>query len=111
VTRYIWVSFTISGAFVALAGSLGALLNNFTSPLDLHWTLSGDFVVMIVLGGMRRFWGPFVGAVIFVVVQNYVSSVTNNWMTYIGLMFVLIVLLFPSGILGYLISWQKRLKY
>lgn len=111
ITRYVWISFTISGLLVALAGSLNALLNNFTSPLDLHWVLSGDMVIMVVLGGMRRFWGPFVGALIFVIVQDYVSSVTNNWMTYIGLMFVLIVLIFPSGVLGYLMSWKKHLRF
>jgi branched-chain amino acid transport system permease protein len=76
------------------------LLFNFTSPQDLHWILSGNFVIMIVLGGMRSFFGPLVGVVIFVVAQDYLSSVTGNWMTFIGMIFVSIVLLFPKGILG-----------
>ena len=67
---------------------------------DLHWILSGNFVIMIVLGGMRSFFGPLVGVVIFVVAQDYLSSVTGNWMTFIGMIFVSIVLLFPKGILG-----------
>jgi branched-chain amino acid transport system permease protein len=75
-------------------------LFNFTSPQDLHWILSGNFVIMIVLGGMRSFFGPLLGVIIFVVAQDYLSSLTGNWMTFIGLIFVLIVLLFPRGVLG-----------
>jgi branched-chain amino acid transport system permease protein len=100
VERHIWLSFVISGALCALAGSLYALLSNFTDPRSLHWTLSGNFVIMAVLGGMRSFWGPLVGAAIFVVLQDYVSSHTENWMSFIGLFFVLVVLFFPRGVLG-----------
>ena len=51
---------------------------------------------------MRSFWGPFLGAVIYIVAQDYLSSVTQNWMTYIGLIFVLSVLFFPQGLLGFI---------
>lgn len=102
VERHIWLSFVISGAFCALAGSLYALLSNFTDPRSLHWTLSGNFVIMAVLGGMRSFWGPLVGAAVFVVLQDYLSSHTENWMSFIGLFFVLVVLFFPRGVLGIL---------
>jgi branched-chain amino acid transport system permease protein len=107
VDLYIWAAFAISALFTALAGSLNAMLFNFTSPQDLHWILSGNFVIMIVLGGMRSFFGPLFGVVIFVVAQDYLSSLTDNWMTMIGLLFVLIVLLFPKGILG-MIARQGR---
>ena len=100
VDRYVWASFAVAGFITAFAGTLNAMLFNFTSPQDLHWILSGDFVIMIVLGGMRSFFGPLLGVVIFVVAQDYLSSVTGNWMTFIGLIFVLIVLLFPKGVLG-----------
>jgi len=100
VDRYVWASFAVAGFITAFAGTLNALLFNFTSPQDLHWILSGDFVIMIVLGGMRSFFGPLLGVIIFVVAQDYLSSVTGNWMTLIGLLFVLIVLLFPKGVLG-----------
>ncbi len=105
--RYIWACFAIAGTITALAGALEAYLNNFTSPQDLHWTLSGDFVIMVVLGGMRSFWGPLAGAAIFVIVQDYLSTLTVNWMSFIGLVFVVVVLLFPRGLLGYL---QRRPK-
>ena len=100
VERHIWISFVISGGFAALAGTLYALLSNFTDPRSLHWTLSGNFVIMAVLGGMRSFWGPLIGAAIFVVLQDYVSSHTQNWMSFIGLFFVLVVTFFPRGVMG-----------
>jgi branched-chain amino acid transport system permease protein len=100
VERYVWAAFAIAGFITAFAGALNALLFNFTSPQDLHWILSGNFVIMIVLGGMRSFFGPLIGVIIFVVAQDYLSSVTGNWMTFIGMIFVLIVLLFPRGVLG-----------
>src|SRR5690242_21367232 len=107
---YVWAAFAISGTLTAVAGTLNAMLFNFTSPQDLHWILSGNFVIMIVLGGMRKFWGPLVGVTIFVVAQDYLSSLTDNWMTAIGLLFVLLVLLFPKGILGLLARRGRELK-
>jgi len=100
VERYVWAAFAIAGFITAFAGSLNALLFNFASPQDLHWILSGNFVIMIILGGMRSFFGPLIGVIIFVVAQDYLSSVTGNWMTFIGMIFVFIVLVFPKGILG-----------
>jgi branched-chain amino acid transport system permease protein len=99
--RYLAISFAISGFVVALAGGLNAMLDNFTSPNTLNYSLSGDFLIIAVLGGMRNFWGPLVGAVIFVMVRDYVSSITDNWMTVIGLVFVVSVLFFPMGVLGF----------
>lgn len=100
IDRHIWLSWVISCLFVSLAGTLYGLLNNFSDPHDLHWSQSGDFVIMAVLGGMRSFWGPLIGAAIFVVLQDYLSSQTQNWMSFIGLFFVLVVLFFPRGVLG-----------
>ena len=102
VEQHIWIAFVISGFFAALAGTFYALLSNFTDPRSLHWTLSGNFVIMAVLGGMRSFWGPLIGAAIFVVLQDYVSSHTENWMSIIGLFFVLVVTFFPRGVLGFI---------
>jgi len=105
VERHLWLSFVISCAFVSLAGTLYALLNNFTDPRALRWDMSGNFVIMAVLGGMRSFWGPLIGAGVFVVLQDYVSSHTENWMSVVGLIFVLVVLFFPRGVVGLL---QRR---
>jgi branched-chain amino acid transport system permease protein len=105
IERHIWLSFSLSCFFTALAGSLYALLNNFADPMALHYSLSGEIVIMTVMGGMRAFWGPLLGAAVFVVLQDYISSMTVNWMSFIGLIFVLVVLFFPRGLLGML---QRR---
>ena len=96
------MAFSISCGFTALAGALYALLNNFADPMGLHYSLSGEIVIMTVMGGMRSFWGPLLGAAVFVVLQDYLSSVTVNWMSFVGLLFVLVVLFFPRGLLGFL---------
>jgi branched-chain amino acid transport system permease protein len=102
VEQHVWLSFTISTFFTSLAGALYALVNNFADPTTLNYIISGDIVIMAVMGGMRSFWGPLLGAAMFVALQDYISSMTVNWMSFIGLMFVLVVLFFPRGLLGYL---------
>ena len=104
---HVWLSFVISCLFVSVAGALYALLNNFTDPRALRFDLSGNFVIMAVLGGMRSYWGPLIGAAIFVALQDYVSSHTQNWMSVIGLVFVLVVRFFPRGVLGMLRGGAK----
>jgi branched-chain amino acid transport system permease protein len=105
VERHIWLAFSISCFFTALAGTLYALLNNFADPLGLNYVMSGNIVMITVMGGMRTFWGPLIGAVLFVMLQDYVSSMTTNWMFFVGMSFVLVVLLFPRGLMGVL---QRR---
>jgi branched-chain amino acid transport system permease protein len=102
VERHIWLAFTLSCFFIGLAGALYALLNNFADPRSLHYSQSGELVIMAVMGGMRSFWGPLLGAAVFVVLQDYISSHTTNWQSFIGALFVLVVLLFPRGLLGFL---------
>jgi branched-chain amino acid transport system permease protein len=100
VDRHIWMSWVISCFFVSVAGTLYALLNDFVDPRAVRWDQSGMFVIMAVLGGMRSFWGPLIGATIFIVFEDYLSSHTENWESFIGLFFVIIVLFFPRGVLG-----------
>jgi branched-chain amino acid transport system permease protein len=102
VEFHVWLSFTISAFFTSVAGALYALLNNFADPSALNYVISGDLVIMAVMGGMRSFWGPLIGAAVFVVLQDYISSMTVNWMSWIGLIFVVVVLFFPRGILGFI---------
>jgi len=100
VERHVWMSFSISCFIAALAGTLYALLNNFADPLTLHYTLSGYFVVMTVIGGMRTFWGPLVGA-------RLVRDAAGLYLVDDGeldvvhrVIFILVVLFFPRGLLG-----------
>ena len=107
VERYVWAAFAIAGFITAFAGTLNALLFNFTSPQDLHWILSGQFRDHDRARRHAQLLRPAVGVIIFVVAQDYLSSVTGNWMTFIGMIFVLIVLLFPKRLLGTL-RWPRR---
>src|ERR1700756_938931 len=102
VDWHIWIAFTLSCFFMGFAGALYALLNHFADPRGLHYSQSGDFVMMAVMGGMRSLWGPLLGAAVFVVLQDYLSSITINWMSFVGMLFVAIVLFFPRGLLGFL---------
>ena len=102
VERHIWIAFTLSCFFMGFAGALYALVNNFADPRGLHYSQSGDFVMMAVMGGMRSFWGPMLGAAVFVVLQDYLSSITINWMSFVGMLFVAVVLFFPRGLLGFI---------
>jgi branched-chain amino acid transport system permease protein len=106
VERHIWLAFSISCFFTGLAGSLYALLNNFADPSALNYVMSGNIIMITVMGGMRTFWGPLLGAVLFVMLKDYVSSMTTNWMFFVGITFVLVVLVFPRGLVG---AIQKRL--
>jgi len=108
IEQHIWLAFTISCFLVALAGTLNALLNNFADPTMLNYTQSGEIVIMIVLGGIRSFWGPLIGAAVFVVLQDYLSSLTTNWMSFLGAIFVLMVLFFPRGVLG--MHWLDAIR-
>jgi branched-chain amino acid transport system permease protein len=108
VDRYIWASFAIAGLFAGLAGALNALQNNFISPANLYWIESGNFVIMAVLGGMRSFWGPLIGSIILFGIQDYVSTYfPNNWEIFIGILFIIVVVFFPNGVLGIL---RQRMK-
>ena len=102
VELHIWIAFTLSCFFMGFAGALYALVNNFADPRGLHYSQSGDFVMMAVLGAMRNFWGPLLGAAVFVVLQDYLSSITINWMSFVGMLFVAVVLFFPRGLLGFI---------
>jgi branched-chain amino acid transport system permease protein len=101
VERHVWLSFVVSALFASLAGALFALLNNFIDPRALRWDQSGNFVIMAVLGGMRSFWGPLLGAGVFILLQDFISTRTQNWMSFVGAFFVLVVLFFPRGVLGF----------
>jgi branched-chain amino acid transport system permease protein len=102
VDWHIWASFTLSCFFMSFSGGLYALLNNFADPSNLFYTMSGNLVIMAVLGGIRSFWGPLIGAAVFVMLQDYVSSMTTNWMSFVGLLFIVVVLFFPKGLLGFM---------
>jgi len=99
-TAYKLLSFTIAGAFAGLAGGLYAIFNSFISPDAIYWTSSGDILIMTMLGGAGTLIGPAIGAAVFLLMKNVVSSYSEHWLAIVGVTFICCVLFFPGGIWG-----------
>lgn len=98
--RYKLFAFVLSAALAGLAGSTKALVFQLASLTDVHWHMSGEVVLMTLLGGLGTIFGPVVGAFVIIAMQNYLS-VLDQWVTVIqGAIFVICVLLFRRGIVG-----------
>jgi branched-chain amino acid transport system permease protein len=107
-TVYKWGAFAISGVFAGLAGGLYTLLINSAFASVLDWTQSGNVVMMTLLGGGTvNFFGPILGAAIFIVSRDFLSAYWESWMLIYGLIFVFVIVFIPSGILG-LIGGKKQ---
>lgn len=102
--------YIVSSFFSALAGSLMAGIDNSIHTDMLYWTTSGEVILMSVLGGIGQFFGPFIGAGVIIVVQDVIGSRTEYWPLMIGLIMMVMVLLFPRGIVGEFRSLGTRLK-
>ncbi len=101
-TRYRLVCFVISGTMCGLAGALLANNTDFVSPAVMYWTRSGDLMVMVILGGMGSLFGPVIGAVVYLVLEEFLSQVTEYWAMIMGPLLLLIVLFGRGGIDGLL---------
>jgi len=98
---YKWASFTLSGMISGLAGAMFALQHGSVFPQYLYWTESGNVVMITIMGGgVVNFFGPVLGAGIFVILQNAIGALTEHWLFLLGLTFILIVMVIPEGILG-----------
>jgi branched-chain amino acid transport system permease protein len=102
VFRYRLVCFVIAGTLCGLAGVLLANHTDFISPAMMHWTRSGDLIVMVVLGGMGSAFGPLIGAVVLLVLEEALSGITEYWQIILGPLLLLIVLFARGGIVGML---------
>ncbi len=100
--RYKLVCFVIAGTICGLAGALLANHTEFVSPAMMHWTRSGDLIVMVVLGGMGSLFGPVVGAVALLVLEEALSGITEYWQIILGPLLLLVVLFARGGIIGLL---------
>jgi branched-chain amino acid transport system permease protein len=100
--RYRLACFVIAGTMCGLAGALLANNTDFISPAVMYWTRSGDLMVMVILGGMGSLFGPVVGAVVYLVLEELLSEVTEYWALIIGPLLLLIVLFGRGGIMGLL---------
>ena len=95
------VVFVVAAFFGGLAGSLYAPFAGFASPDLFFWILSGQVLVMVIIGGAGTLAGPIVGAAFFYLLEHYLSAITNSWALVLGVIFILFVLFVPEGIWGF----------
>jgi len=109
VDRYKLLAFVLSAALAGLAGSLKTLVMGFATLSDVHWTMSGEVILMTLLGGVGTFFGPVMGAGIVITLQNTLADKVGSWVNVIiGVIFVLCVLAFRKGLIGELQAWLER---
>ena len=106
--RYKLLAFVISGGIAGLAGATKAIVFQLASLTDVHWTMSGEVVLMTLLGGLGTIFGPVIGAAIIITMQNYLAQL-GAWVTVVqGVIFVICVLAFRRGVMGELGAWLKK---
>ena len=106
--RYRLVCFIIAGAGAGLAGALIANQTEYVSPGLMHWTRSGEILVMVLLGGMGTLFGPVLGAATLLLVEELLSIYTEHWMVYLGPFLILVVLFAKRGIYGWLAGGSAK---
>ena len=106
--RYKLLAFVLSAALAGLAGGTKALVFQLASLTDVHWSMSGEVVLMTLVGGLGTIFGPVVGALVIVAMANYLAQL-GAWVTVVqGIIFVICVLTFRRGIVGELGHWLKK---
>jgi branched-chain amino acid transport system permease protein len=96
------VAFVLSGMLTALAGALYADLNRFVSPSMLSWHMSGELIVLVVLGGVGRLAGPLAGATLYVLLEHFLGGTTERWQFFLGLALLAVVLVGRGGLMSLL---------
>lgn len=109
VYRYKLAAFTLGGALAALAGSLTAQHTAFISPELLTWTTSGEVLIVVIVGGLGSLVGPAAGAAVMVLAMHHLSGLTDYWMFFLGLFFVVVVLFAGNGFYGLVEAARRRL--
>jgi branched-chain amino acid transport system permease protein len=112
VDRYKLLAFVLSAALTGLAGSLKTLVMGFATLSDVHWSMSGEVILMTLLGGVGTFFGPVMGSGIVIALQNLLADKVGSWVTVIiGAIFVLCVLAFRKGVVGGLLAFRERRRH
>jgi branched-chain amino acid transport system permease protein len=106
--RYRLVCFVISGTICGLAGALLANNTDFVSPAGMYWTRSGELMVMVVFGGMGSLFGPVIGTIVFLLLEELLSQFTEYWALIMGPLLLLIVLFARGGIMGLLGRFSRE---
>jgi len=109
VDRYKLMAFVLSASLAGLAGGMKTVVMGFASLSDVHWSMSGEVILMSLLGGVGTFFGPVLGATIVIGLQNMLADKVGAWVTVIiGVIFVICVLAFRKGMVGEWLAWRER---
>lgn len=109
VDQYKLLAFVLSAALAGLAGSLKTLIMGFATLSDVHWSMSGEVILMTLLGGVGTFFGPVLGAGIVIALQDMLADKVGSWVTVIiGAIFVLCVMAFRKGVVGEIQAYMER---
>jgi branched-chain amino acid transport system permease protein len=108
VDRYKLLAFVLSAGLTGLAGATKALVFQLASLTDVHWSMSGEVVLMTLVGGLGTVFGPVVGAAVIITMENYLAQL-GAWFTVVqGMIFVICVLAFRRGVIGEIANWLKK---
>lgn len=100
--------FALSGGVTALAGVLAALNTGFVSPENLHWSVSGVALMMVVVGGQGALWGPPLGAIVYFVLKDLLGGYADHWMAIFGAALIATIVFSPRGLVGALQRLVRR---
>lgn len=106
--RYQLAAYTLSAVLCGVAGMLLANLNAYASPSSMAWTVSGELIVMVVLGGLGSVFGPFLGALAFLGTEEVLKAATEHWMAVFGLAILAVAMLGKTGLAGWLQSRSAK---
>lgn len=105
VRRVQWQAFVLAGSLAGLAGALLANLSGLVTPQMLHWSQSGQLMVMVIIGGAGALWGGALGAAVLLLLEELLSTYTIHWQMALGLLLLFVVLFAPRGVAG---LWKRR---
>jgi branched-chain amino acid transport system permease protein len=108
VSLYKNLAFMLSGVMSGAAGILFAQFQQFVNPDIMRWEISGEALLMVIIGGRQYFLGPILGATFFVLAKAQLAAITEEYIIFFGLFFMLVVALFRTGLAGFLLSLWRR---
>jgi branched-chain amino acid transport system permease protein len=108
VWRHQYAAFVLAAAFAGVAGALYAYFNRFVGPEYLFVVQSAEALIMVILGGAGTLVGPAIGAALIVFLEDFISSMTEHWVLVLGVIYVLVTLSAPRGLIGLVVDYRQR---
>jgi len=106
-----WQAFVLAGALAGLAGALLANLNGLVTPHMLHWSQSGQLLIMLIIGGAGALWGGALGAAVLLLLEEVLSGYTLHWQMVLGVLLLCVVLFAPKGLAGLVLARKRGAKH